>query len=109
MKERNSGDAAVRGLVFIGPFLGWEFGEQRGEQPPLGSIKIEGARYDGEPFWFKAWFKPAFAQQLQGLTVGEVVCVGVVARAKANRGGPYISYEVVSMESFSAPAVSLAS
>lgn len=87
MARSDGAGSAVAGLLFRGPFLGWEFGQPSAgdSRPPLGTLRLEARRFDGEPYWFKAWFKPEFAQQLSGLVVGEWVEVVVSPSVKGNR------------------------
>jgi hypothetical protein len=93
MGRENGVAPVVTGLVFRGPLLGWEFSESKDDRPPLGNLKLEGRRHDGEPYWFKCWFRPKLSEQLAGLVVGTWLEVTVSAVAKVGRGGPYISYQ----------------
>lgn len=100
-RDNGRDGAALSGYLFIGPFLGFEFGDAPSDgRVPLLRVKVEGRRPDGEPYWFRGWAQPALLEQLRSLEVGEVVVAGFSPNAKSNARGAYMSSRVDSVTPF---------
>jgi hypothetical protein len=72
----------------------------------LGELKLEGRRFDGEPFWFRGWFPSdarGMVDTLQRLSVGEDVVVWVAPTARNGR----VNYRVERIAAVSSVSLSV--
>lgn len=98
------GDSSRRGLMFVGPFVGFRVGQSDGNRAPLVSLRV-GSPDGGE---FYCWFPSdaEFMSEVSRLSPGEMVAVGVVTYAKRHPDrGLYVSYRASSVRSV-VPSVS---
>lgn len=105
------------GLHFTGEVVAVELPEAAGPDGrwPFGNVKLQGYKWDGEPYWFSVGFNPVDSRSgkptvmsvdASHLVVGEWADVQVEAKVKARGDGVW--FRGVSARMIDSPALSSA-
>jgi hypothetical protein len=94
MSPRENGHQAattmLRGFMCVGALIDFGFADPvPGEtRQPLGNVRVECIKPDGEPYWARFWFRAdqqALLAALRALSLGDLVALGF--RNLENRSG----------------------